>query len=226
MHVLFAKNRWLAVTPGIVVTAGNALLDTTTANAFAAPVGVDLTAYQDGKHVLALYQAATGKLAWGWISATAPGGEATPTDAASGWNLTNWDAGSGTTINDANTFTTIGTYKNITKNFSLVPGGLYKMSLDASNAGGSFRLLDIVAAVVYGTGDIAGIYRTSVNNGVTIQNVEAGINDVTTLTLERVTDCAATGALILAAKAGARGWNNNGIDPNAAMTYKVFYTGG
>jgi hypothetical protein len=48
-------------------------LDLTTANAFAAPVGVDLSPYQDGKHILALYQAT--KTAWAWISATAPGGE-------------------------------------------------------------------------------------------------------------------------------------------------------
>jgi hypothetical protein len=63
-------------TPAVVVasgdiTAGAALLDTTTANAFYGG-GVDLTAYQDGRHAIAFYQASG--MAWGWISATAPSG--------------------------------------------------------------------------------------------------------------------------------------------------------
>jgi hypothetical protein len=59
------------------ITAGNALIDSTTANAFAAPVGVDLSAYQTGKYRLDLYQTSTGILwAQGFISATAPSGEA------------------------------------------------------------------------------------------------------------------------------------------------------
>ena len=65
------------------ITAGNALMDTTTANAFAAPVGVDLTAYQDGRH-LAHFTDSSGYVAVGWISATAPSGEALGAEINSG----------------------------------------------------------------------------------------------------------------------------------------------
>jgi hypothetical protein len=83
-------------TPAVVVasgsiTAGAALLDTTTDNAFYGG-GVDLTAYQDGRHAIAFYQA-TG-MAWGWISATAPSGESLTTVSS----YTTWDGATGATV--------------------------------------------------------------------------------------------------------------------------------
>jgi hypothetical protein len=87
-------------TPAVVVasgsiSAGAALLDTTTANAFYGG-GVDLTAYQDGRHAIAFYQASG--MAWAWISATAPSGLATSAVYTSDFSIgvDGWSASNGT----------------------------------------------------------------------------------------------------------------------------------
>jgi len=85
------------------ITAGNALMDTTTANAFAAPAGVDLTAFQTGKYKYRLFNDSGILQAEAWISATAPGGETLDVDLLNGWNLTSgWTVIVGMIIDSAN----------------------------------------------------------------------------------------------------------------------------
>ena len=81
--VFYIKDVVINSEPILTISAGNALMDTTTDNAFAAPVGVDLTAYQDGRH-LAHFTDSSGYVAVGWISATAPSGEALGAEINSG----------------------------------------------------------------------------------------------------------------------------------------------
>jgi hypothetical protein len=57
------------------VSAGNALIDSTVANCFGAPVGIDCSAYQTGTYAAAWYSGATLYLL-ARISSTAPSGEA------------------------------------------------------------------------------------------------------------------------------------------------------
>jgi hypothetical protein len=66
-------------TPPVVVASGsvsaaNTRLDTTAANAFAWLNGVDLSAYQTGKHILAVYDT-SGRSRMGYMSSSAPAGE-------------------------------------------------------------------------------------------------------------------------------------------------------
>ena len=61
----WVKNR-IVLTSSI--TAGNALMDLTSTNAFAAPVGVDLSVYQGGRHMYWV-QDSGGRLAFGFIKA-------------------------------------------------------------------------------------------------------------------------------------------------------------
>ncbi len=242
------------------ISAGNALLDTTTANAFAAPVGVDLSPYQDGNHILALYQAT--KTAYAWISDTAPGGETlgskldpnntaisdtgTEADATTDWNT----SGTPETIES----TAAGTPDTGTYHFHVVEsaaaysgfmrgnavsertsGTLYKMSYAHKVISG--QLLVQIAGTglaAQGVHTVAGytdsaLYYTG--SGVALNvyfrsNAVASEFYIDNVQVTAVTDCATTGALLLSTKGGARGWTyNNGIDPNAAFSYKVFYVG-
>jgi len=61
------------------VTAANSHLDTTAANAFAWLNGVDLSAFQDGRHMLWVYDS-SGRGRGGFISSSAPAGETLGTE--------------------------------------------------------------------------------------------------------------------------------------------------
>jgi len=208
------------------ITAGNALIDSTTANAFAAPVGVDLSAYQTGKYRLDLYQTSTGVLwAQGFISATAPSGLAlSATDLASGWNITNWTLGSGNvSITDADTYvSTAGA--GIYKNLGLVSQRLYQFVIAGTVSAGFCRLLDFDGTSynpnAFGT--TYGTWKTT-NRPVYLYNSAAATTDITTLQIKQVTMPAATGALLLSSYGGSRGFvfKHASFDPNAALSYKI-----
>jgi len=243
------------------ITAGNALLDTTTANAFAAPVGVDLSAYQDGNHILALYQAT--KTAYAWISDTAPGGETVTTYTSNfGTNADGFNSYNGTSsvtgnidgiggqddtlrttinalssthgIQRAASSLTVGslfrfrynyyipsTNSNLNK-IRLFAGGYAQLvedaTLDAWTAKDATRTItDVTGALVF---------LTYAGSSLTYQ--DAGGDDVfyiKSVVVDKYTDCAITGALLLSTKGGARGWIRTSIDPNAAMTYQILSSG-
>jgi hypothetical protein len=67
------------------VTAANTQLSLVDGTAFAYLVGVDLSAYQTGKHILAVYNSTSGALiGMGYCSATPPAGETLDTEIATG----------------------------------------------------------------------------------------------------------------------------------------------
>lgn len=228
-YEIWKVNNAVVVASG-TVAAGNGKVDLTT-NAFA-EFGVDLTApgYQDGKHILALYNTTGGYAAIGWISGTAPGGETLGADVLAGWNFTSeWSLyRAGTSIIDANSFSTTevgGIYKADVLNY----GSLYKASYDiSSTTTASVHLCQIGGAL----NPIAnGGYRVPLDigflNDVYLRNAGAGTTDVTTITIQQVTDCATTGALILGSDKLTRTWiyKHASFNPNAEFTYKVLYVG-
>ena len=219
------------------IDAGNALMDTTTANAFAAPVGVDLSPYQDGKHILAMYQA-TGA-AIGWISATAPSGESLDVELYVDTVFTippwikasaNWSIAGGIAThngsNQATDYVAVGITRSV--------GMLYKNTITVSAyTSGSFQIYDNSATTfspaISSSGDKE-FYatRTAAAGGSGYTSNATSFNgSITTPSLKRVLDVAATGALLLSTKAGSRGYllKGTGFDPNAAMTFKVYYVG-
>lgn len=190
------------------ISAGNALMDTTTANAFAAPVGVDLTAYQDGKHILALYNA-SGYAAAGWISATAPSGESlTDVLTYATLNLTTGWTPTLSTITDADSF--VNTTANGFALKSLMsPGKLYKSSLSATVSGGTARIQGSSSNPIYAINGGGDKYATATNDSLVIGNVSGGIGattDITAINVASVDMPAATGALLLSSKGGSRGY--------------------
>ncbi len=179
------------------ITAGNALMDTTTANAFAAPVGVDLSAYQDGRHILALYNTSGGYAAIGHISATPPGG------------LTKGAAKNVVGITKANPgVMTLTAGHGYTDNMLVYLSGLTEMT----ELNTKYKTLTGSSGDTFTVGDTSAFGAAETTGGSCI---------------ERVTDCATTGALLLSTKGGSRGYlyKHASFDPNAAMTYKVLYTG-
>lgn len=218
------------------ITDGNALIDATTANAFAAPVGVDLSAYQTGKYILALYDS-SGYAAIGWISATAPSGEALgdelisdPTfDDSGDWSIdTGWViAGGKVTATNA----AYGTYTrqsiSVTQ-YSLIKAVVVCDSYTSGSLGISIGSNYVTVApeaatlTVYGTDRVSG---GGVYNGLfAIATLTASFTDIS---FKQVTMPAATGALLLSTKGGSRGflYKHASFNPNAAMTYKVLYVG-
>lgn len=222
------------------ITAANALLDTTATNAFAAPVGVDLSAYQDGRHILWL-QDTSGYVAFGHISGTAPGGETLDSELiAAGWsnvafetltnNANNRDIDSA--INDSNVAVAIA------KNGA--PMGeankLYKWAYGRTVNSGQTPGLAITTAYNGTATDLpataaaaAGNYYVTFGGARYLSiYVTAASNFSSTNSLKNVTDCAATGALIVSTQGGAtRAWTSKhaSFNPNAELTYKVLFIG-
>jgi hypothetical protein len=224
------------------ISAGAALIDSTTANAFIG--GVDVSAYRNGNYQIHLYQAATGKLAWGWISATAPGGE-TVSELVTGDSSTftggvgNWvsersgtiAASGGKGIFEPKTDSASGA-----KILGVVSiGALCTGSLKHRLSSGTAQVLEIRGPALVGgrfftpTGTEATFsipYLTAGSTVFAITNSVApngAVYEIDDVSFQRVTSPAATGALLLSTKAGSRGFaKNTGIDPNAAMTYKIY----
>lgn len=205
------------------ISAGAALIDLTTANALIG--GIDVSAFRGC--VLYLLQGGVIKN-WGHISATAPGGEALTEQMSdplfdntafwtkeAGWAVA---AGVATATNVAGTscYETV----NVTK------GALIKtVAIVNSKASGSlYAFFDGGAASSLAAGTTIK-YRTVATGGSRAWGLygETSLNaEIASISYGRVTDCAITGGLILSTKGGARGWNGTGLDPNAAMTYKIY----
>jgi hypothetical protein len=211
------------------ITAGNALIDSTTANAFAAPVGVDLSAYQTGKYRLDLYSTASGVLwAQGFISATAPsgladGGELNPdtTFDAGGWSGTGWVVSGGVATA---TNTTESVYRSM---LTLPSSKLFKTVYEVSSFTSgkcAVRLSGINGAEKGATGTYTDYITggASTNAGITGTSTPF-TGSITSLSVKQLTMPAATGALLLSSYGGSRGFvfKHASFDPNAALSYKI-----
>ena len=223
------------------VTAGNALVDATDANAFIAPVGVDLTPYQDGRHIAHLTDS-SGNVAFGWISATAPSGldesaeyhKDTGFAGAIGtdWTATEWSISSGKAV--ANTSGAYSIYQiNTQMNTSLVVNALYKTSFDITN----FTFGELANRFV---SQLTGILRTATGTGfidyftASVSAIGSGVlatistvASIDNKSLKRLNMPASTGALILNRQAGSRGFTYKSAswDANKAQTLKILFVG-
>ena len=211
--------------------AGAGLFDLTTANAFTGCA--DLSAYQDGKHLLWASDGTNTLLAR--ISATAPGGLTLDVeklndpgfDDASKWEeQTNWivnDGGSGKAVSSgANTgFSVYQTCSTVTKNglfFASVVVSDYTSGTLRMQCGSSQPYKDIT------TTERANLYFTSFEavNNVMLKSQTLFIGACSSFSLKRVTMPAATGSLLLGST-GARGFiDNTGLNGNAAGSYRVY----
>jgi hypothetical protein len=219
------------------ITAGNALIDSTTDNAFIAPVGVDLSPYR-GKFM----ELWSGSTLWAqaWISATAPSGlaetEAIVNGDFSAWTGDNPNSWSFIGTEDANNYITqdpagqakmargaTGYYHPLQS--IITTGGLYHSSIDINAITGTFTFHS--GAYIYASYTTTGtktaywtqFYSNSLylflaaNSTATIDNVSA----------KCVTMPAATGALLLSTQGGSRGWayKHASFNPNAALTMRI-----
>ena len=226
------------------VTAGNALVDSTDANSFIAPVGVDLTPYQDGRHIAHLTDS-SGNVAFGWISATAPSGLDTTeiitgaddrTFASdTGW----WSRTAGTDINT----TTAGKahWENITnggwglyKSGLLTGGRLYQTNATISGRTKGYIVWElsnsVVRSPIMNADGTYQAYLTADNTGsvnLINRDLTGTTLDADNVSLLRITMPASTGALILNRQAGSRGFTYKSAswDANKAQTMKILFAG-
>jgi len=230
MHVLFSRNKWLKVSEG-TYAAGAGMFDLTTANAFFG--GANVGTYQDGNHILWANDGTNTLMTW--ISATAPGGLTLdvelcldPGYADSGaWDtVANWTVGGGVLTG------AVASNVHTSKTAIVTPvGGLFRTSYDIKS-----RTAGTVAARIAGV--VSGAFRSTVadNNldylthtgaaaaqaGI-VANISSFSGTIDNFSIKRVTDCAATGALLLSTKGGARGFISlpSAFNGNLAGTYRI-----
>jgi hypothetical protein len=211
------------------ITAGNALIDSTTANAFIAPVGVDLSPYR-GKFM----ELWSGSTLWAqaWISATAPSGEAldgtnivTNGDFASsnGW-ITSVFTISGGTLN-ANgsgyaartTVSPLGSLYKLSVDITAYTSGNFCMAFAGFNSPSFTSATPPETKIVY-------INASTANSQIWFKSLVIPlIATVDNFTAYKVTMPAATGALLLSTQGGSRGWayKHASFNPNAALTMRI-----
>lgn len=215
------------------VTADNTQLSLVDGTAFAYLVGVDLSAYQTGKHFLAVYNQSTGALiGMGYCSATPPAGETLDANFAFLASLdftSGWSTDGTCTINDANTFTNISSGGYVYKPLGLSLGALYKSSLSASATVGTPAMISNGAIVTYASSGESNIYKTAPYGGIFFYNssVVDAVTDITSASMLKVLDPPSTGVRIVSAKGGAtQNWTTKGSGAvNEAVTYKIWSVG-
>ena len=228
------------------VTAANTQLSLVDGTAFAYFSGVDLSAYQTGKHLLAVYNSTTGLLiAQGYCSATPPAGESVGADIGNdftnwtgavptGWSQSGTPSANGYTeeapagnfhIVSSVTFPFIGIVKN-----QLTVGTLYRNTIDISACTGSISVGGDTA-FHYSTFSTTGNDQVKYFTATTVYAQLARIYGNTDVTLdnwqlEPVTDPASTGLRIEATPGGSQNWTTKGAGAvNAAVNYKIWSLG-
>jgi hypothetical protein len=206
------------------------------ATSFTIQISNGLSAYQDGKHLLWASDGTNTLLAR--ISATAPGGETLDVELVTdGAMSTAIGAGTWTSPGNWSIGAGVATYDDLATNYmeqtiaAQSSGILYKVTFDIGGAIGKFLLTNQ-------TGGISLTPPISYNIGsyIKYQTVSAavsglrcyGFTDQNSFTLDnlsakRVTDCAATGALLESTKGGARGFISlpAAFNGNLAGTYRI-----
>lgn len=225
------------------ISAGAALIDSTTANAFYGGADLDCTNYQDGRH-LAHFTDSSGQVAVAWISGTAPSGEALGDELITSWtnNAGSYPFETFTTsgINITSAINSSGLGYASTPSLGNLSGQLLKLVANTTLTGGSLRLHvpisetgaspnNLDTGVIdstrietkYGTVDSA------LARYVNISTSNTSTNGSMIPSVKRVTMPAATGALLLSAKGGDRGWMLKSAtwDPNKAQTLRILYAG-
>jgi len=220
-YTVILGKKFIQVASGSIA-AGDNKLDYTSDNAFI-EFGVDISAYH-GNHKIVVTDSA-GKSASGYLHSIAPGGVTLGGDVMSGWDFTSGFSILGpASIIDANSFSGIG---GVLKNY-LTEKQLYKIS----NSGASTATCDVRVCTQAGTvlkifslNDFSYVTAIPLYIYIQVRNSTDGTTDVTTLKAEPVTDCPATGALIVSTLGGStRSWTSvdTGFNPNLACEWKIF----
>ncbi|MFA5377515.1 MAG: hypothetical protein WC455_17320 [Dehalococcoidia bacterium] len=230
--------------------AGALYADLTTANAFAAPA--DLSSYQDGNHILWASDGTNTLMAWisatapggetldvekisnpsfdlntnGWV-----GSGATLASVAGGQtnNCLELTRTSGTTqlayVNPVVAID-VGALVKVTAYIKSGSSGNESCRIGLQNSSSTYLGTtsgtssgDWVLYTVYGTTNTATTYVASLEK----RTDTAGTMLFDTASAKRVTDCAATGALLLSTKGGARGFISlpSAFNGNLAGTYRI-----
>jgi hypothetical protein len=234
------KNNLKLVAQG-TATAANTQLSLVDGTAFAYLVGVDLSAYQTGKHLFIATNASTGLLiGQGYCSATSPAGETLGDELVT---LGDFSDTTGWTLNDGYSIGTgvltaiSGTGKYAYRAYVSLPpiGGLLKATIDVNTVSGngvniiSSNAPIYIGAVIATTGtktvygvktdsvDVVGVRRSVVTDPFIVDN----------LSVKQVLDPPSTGVRIVSAKSGAtQNWTSKGSGAvNANISYKIYYVG-
>jgi hypothetical protein len=225
------------------VTARNLLADTTTANAFIAPVGVDLGQYRGD-----MIEIWSGTTLWAqaWISETAPAGIDTTELLVNGdfsgtwsenvpqnWSRTGTITGSSYLVADDvnNRFQVVsdGAVMGVSQNVGTV-GSLINYMLNLQTVVlGSARLIlgsGSVTAIIKSSAGVLTGYAT--HNGsdnwiYLVRYAEATNFTANSISALKVNTPASTGALLLSTKGGSRGWQykHASFNPNVEVTLRI-----
>jgi len=250
--MLWQGPRYQGVVASGSITAGNLLADLTSDNAFVAPVGVDLSSYQDGRHIFRAVDS-SGYVAFGFIMSTPPsgptlGGAIFEDDCADDSTAT-WGGIVDTLIFDTDHYEltrngTSGRCRNTSGFAALTSGALYKFSASikdgtVASVPVGFRLTDIVTisqSETIFTTTAASVERAhyATANGIEqyvqfyiIPSINGNI-EFKLMSLKQLTDPASTGARIVSTKGGAtRSWTyrHASFNPNSSCTFEVLFIG-
>lgn len=247
-YKIYKSTTAVVVAGPTAVTQANTHLDTTTTNAFVWLNGVDLSTYQDGRHMIGLYNA-TGRFgALGHISSTPPAGEslglekhsdpgfadtAVWTKGTAEWTVS---GGEGIATAVASGITLYQTSVQMTT--ATVVGGLYKAQFDvtALTPGGGFanRLTSTgvtgITRTAVGAGYTDYFTSTSTASGSGVITIGTTTGKVDNKSLKNVSDPPSTGAKIVSTKGGATRsffYTNPSFNPNdlSGITYVVYFIG-
>lgn len=225
------------------IAAGSNKLDFTSDNAFI-EFGVDLSPYH-GNHKIVVTNTASGYSADGYLHSVAPGGETLGASVILNGDFSGtWTGGlpqshdlsgaitgtsyleaddvndrlriisDGTSIGVRQTVFTVKTMYKFTVNVQTVTSGTIKTQLSG----------DASKIIISGTGVTTGYRNADVAYCSLVRN-EACDVIVNSWAAEPLTDCAATGALIVSTLGGStRSWTSvdSGFDPNLACAYKIY----
>jgi hypothetical protein len=221
--------------------AGAGKFDTTTANAFTGCA--DLSAYQDGKHLLWASDG-TNSL-WARISATAPGGLTLDSELATNGDFSAWadpsvpDSWGKTGTHNATNYVaenangmrlvSDGTLVGINRT-PLIAGALYKAESVIHSVSSGSIYVDIGTVTpdlgkLHSAPGSLSWYYVPHNTEIRVRRTGACDVIITSLSVKRVTDIAATGALLLGST-GARGYINlsASFNGNLAGSYRIYTT--
>jgi hypothetical protein len=177
---------------------------------------------------------AAGKTAQGFIGAAGAGpAGGTLVDDVAGWDLTSgWTLVSGSeTIIDNNSFSTTAGGQGLKKtDETIVNAALYNIVYSVSSTGGFCYRFRNHAGTAYPSSTCLASASYATNpftTGTTsfFRHASAGTTDITSISVNRVTDPPTTGVHIVSALGGGtRAWTNidAGFNPNTITTWKVY----
>ncbi len=215
-------------------TAANTQLSLVDGTAFAYLVGVDLSAYQTGKHLLMVYNASTGLLiGQGYCSVTPPAGETLgETECVTGGDFSNsadWTAEAGWSVADGKASASSITGKSIYQAHSYAAGGLFKsvVTVDSITGGYIYGTIAGYVLAAYTSTGTKTTYLTSLGGSRSRLAGTLTAIQIDDWSIKQVLDPPSTGVRIVSAKSGAtQNWLVKGAGAvNSAISYKVYYIG-